>query len=133
MNSQIRTIRSRDTELRRLVLLLLSKSKTPLSAKELLSSVIKRRGFHKTSVYRQLDTLQRQSAIHEVELGDRKKRYELSSINHHHHIVCAECGTIQDVVLKEKLDKQKREVAKQTKFKVSNHVLEFFGLCPRCQ
>src|SRR5260221_14224287 len=82
---------------------------------------------NKTTVYRQIKSLLKEKLIAEIEFGDGKKRYELSSLPHHHHVVCIKCNLISDITLKENFNKPK------TNFKILKHNLEFFGLCQNCQ
>lgn len=83
------------------------------------------------SVYRTLHLLTCMGIVAVVEIREGKKRYELVK-DHHHHLICDNCGTIEDIVLKAE-DKILQEVTTQTQFRIINHSLEFFGLCTRCQ
>ena len=57
-------------------------------------------------------------------------RYSLGS-GHGHHLVCTRCGAmvrfdncgVQELV---------RELEQRTGFRISQHLVELFGLCPRC-
>lgn len=83
------------------------------------------------SVYRTLRLLTYMGIVAVVEIREGKKRYELVK-DHHHHLICDNCGTIEDIVLKAE-DKILQEVTIQTQFRITNHSLELFGLCTRCQ
>ena len=84
-----------------------------------------------TSVYRTLTLLTQIGMIHEVEFGEGKKRYELVDGTHHHHLICNNCGSIEDVLLNE--DNFINKIKIKSHFKIEKHSLEFFGLCARCQ
>jgi Fe2+ or Zn2+ uptake regulation protein len=65
-------------------------------------------------------------------------RYELSEwlTGHHHHLVCTECGAVEDVVVSSD-DEQTVEavvssIASATAFTPTNHALEIEGTCERC-
>lgn len=105
---------------------ILSRLKKPIDANEL----VKRIGVNKTTVYRQIDKMVSSGKIISVELGDGKKRYELSSLTHHHHVICKKCGKLEDIMLNE--DFLIKEVIKRTNFKIETHNLEFFGFCESC-
>lgn len=123
----------RITNVRKALLLLLAKSKTPLSADEIREELkSKKLQVNKTTVYRELDFLKEQGITQEVEFGDKKKRYEILS-SHHHHVVCVECKKVEDVNLQSDLDAAEKKIAWQKNFKVLNHSLEFFGLCSECK
>jgi Fe2+ or Zn2+ uptake regulation protein len=83
----------RITSLRREIITLFALKNVPLSALEIQKQLFKKGfGANKTSVYRQLVVLQKYTLIHEVQFGDRIKRYELSKKDgHHHHLVCIRC------------------------------------------
>ncbi|QQG52524.1 MAG: transcriptional repressor [Candidatus Falkowbacteria bacterium] len=59
--------------------------------------------------------------------------YEIPCDKHHHHLVCLKCHAISKVELADQLQKQEKKIAKQNKFKVINHSLEFYGYCRKCQ
>lgn len=106
---------------------------SPQTAEEIFTSMAKKR--HKidlASVYRGLQFFVKERIIREVNFGDGKKRYEfLDENSHHHHVICDNCGTVEDIKMGEK------ELTKQTvqnsQFKIQRHTLEFFGLCANCQ
>ncbi len=125
----------RMTPIRRTLLGLFVKNPHPISALELLVQLNKRSfKANKTTVYRQLATLQRYGIVHEVRLADRSVRYELAvSKRHHHHLVCVECRKVEDVSFAEDLERQAKIIKKTKKFTVLQHSLEFFGVCARCQ
>lgn len=106
---------------------ILNRTRKPVEVSLLVSKI----GVNKTTVYRQIEKLLSQGVIIEVELGDGKKRYELKSLEHHHHLLCKICGKLEDIELDEK--QLLNEVAKKTKFKVESHNLEFFGRCIDCK
>lgn len=89
---------------------------------------------NKTSIYRELDFLLRQSIIQELDLGEGKKRYEILDRNdHHHHLVCEGCHSIEAIHLGDDLANEEAAILKTKKFLVKKHMLEFFGLCQNCQ
>lgn len=106
---------------------ILNRTKKPVDVSVLVSKI----GVNKTTVYRQIEKLLIDNIIIEVELGDGKKRYELKSLDHHHHLVCKKCGSLEDIELDESVILN--EVSKRTTFKVESHNLEFFGLCRKCK
>ena len=109
------------------LLSLLKKAKYPLSVPEMFFKI----SANKTTLYRELDWFVAQGLIIEVEFGDGKKRYEVASRNHHHHLVCKTCGKIEDVEVDEKV--LLANIKNKTRFQINNHSLEFFGKCVNCQ
>ncbi|MDP3996699.1 MAG: Fur family transcriptional regulator [bacterium] len=111
----------------------LAENRKPFSAGAILSEAAKTvRKFNKTTIYRELDFLKKEEVISEIEFGDGKKRYEIAGLPHHHHAVCTVCEKVEDVILDEDLEKVERKILRDKKFKVKNHLLEFFGLCKNC-
>jgi len=106
--------------------------KKPQTVLEILTSVnSKRRVIDKATVYRILTGFVELKVVREINLRDREARYELSDCEHHHHLVCENCGKIEDVELCE--DKLLKDVEKHSSFKIKSHSLEFFGTCKKCQ
>lgn len=68
----------------------------------------------------------------QVQFLEGKYRYELSSKEDHHHLICESCGTIEDVSDCGIRDVEK-QIKRKKKFLVKRHSLEFFGTCQNCQ
>lgn len=104
----------------------------PQTVQTILNSArSKKNMIDKATVYRILTSFVELGIVREIHLGDREARYELANSEHHHHLVCEDCESIEDVSLTE--DIFLKEVQKQSAFKVKNHSLEFFGTCKKCQ
>lgn len=58
-------------------------------------------------------------------------RYILSSQNHAHRVVCTTCGDIAEFA-ECGLDSMIRTLEGQTGYHIVDHLLELFGVCPRC-
>lgn len=133
----VKTLRAggeRMTPIRMELIAILSASKEPRTPQE-LGAALSKKGFaaNKTTVYRQLELLERYGIVQRVQFADRTKRYELvSESGHHHHLVCVRCGRIEDVSFPTDLEQQEKLIWKQNRFRVLQHSLEFFGLCKRC-
>ena len=85
-----------------------------------------------TTVYRVLDSFLTAGLVKKLELHEGKYRYELSSLKHHHHLVCQNCGKIEDIA-DCSLEVQEEKITKDSKFLIKYHSLEFYGLCKICQ
>jgi Fe2+ or Zn2+ uptake regulation protein len=95
-------------------------SKNPITAVEMQANI----QVNKTTVYRELNVLLEHGYISEVDFGDGIKRYELSALGHHHHLICTKCRSIADIELDHDFTKEQ--------FTVLKHNLEFFGVCRNC-
>lgn len=124
----------RITKARGAIVEILKENKMPLSVGELDEKLqIQGINANKTTLYRELEFLLAQRLINEINLGEDKKRYELSGAKHHHHLVCINCKRVEDIDLENDLSRQENIIKNTKKFKVINHSLEFFGLCKNCQ
>jgi Fur family transcriptional regulator, ferric uptake regulator len=110
------------TKARSKIMGIFSESTKPLSALDLLRKV----KVNKTTIYRELDYLEDVGVLGKVDFGDRIRRYELKSLDHHHHLVCLKCKSVANINMNENFELPKD-------FKVVRHNLEFFGFCPNCQ
>lgn len=91
-----------------------------------------------SSLYRSLAVLE-EAGVLVPHFGQSVSRYELADwlAGHHHHLVCLECGAVDDVELPEDLEtrisKLVEEVGSLTTFSPTDHSLEIEGKCSRCQ
>ena len=67
-----------------------------------------------------------------IDLPTREHAYVVCEPLHHHHVVCSRCGRVADIA-DEGLRTVVNEVARRTGYRVDEHRLELFGLCPGCQ
>jgi Fur family transcriptional regulator, ferric uptake regulator len=114
---------------------ILTASSEPLSVKIILEKLNAQNvTVNKTTVYREIDRLEKLGILRRIHLGERHQFYELSLSRHHHHLICVECERVEDVDLDEvNLIKEEQKFIQEKKFKVIRHSLEFFGLCRQCQ
>ncbi|MBI3120568.1 MAG: transcriptional repressor [Candidatus Kerfeldbacteria bacterium] len=132
--AHFRKQRIRITRIRRTLLELFCLFPTPWSAVEILESLHKRHLHpNKTTVYRELEFFKQHNVIQEVRFDGNAKRYELRLNDHHHHLICNSCKSVQDVDVTVNLENEEHKIARRQGFNVLEHSLEFFGLCHRCQ
>ena len=120
------------TTARQAVLEFFAGSDTPTDALELFD-YLKERGIEvdKATVYRILDTFHDKGIIIRMEFGEGKFRYEIAGSDHH-HLVCEQCGNIEDIS-DCGIDVLEKEIKKKKGFIVKRHTLEFYGMCRQCQ
>lgn len=135
LTSALRTQGYKITKNRTAILEFLSSQEKPISAEEILHHIQEEhQDVNKTTVYRELFFLLEHNFIMEVEFGDGKKRYELSlNRPHHHHIICVNCKKVTDIPLEKELEATETQIEKTTNYKLTSHMLEFFGLCEDCK
>lgn len=133
--AKLRLSGRRLTPLRRELLCVLEDAARPLPAMRLLSLLEKRgRTVNKTTIYRELDLFEDLGMVQAFDLGGRERCYEVSAgERHHHHFVCVACDRVEDVSLDESLLRaQAARAARHRKFRITRHMLEFFGFCRQC-
>ena len=84
------------------------------------------------TVYRTLEILAALGLICRVHAGGRSSSYKVAPSEHHHHLICSDCGTVVDFSGCD-LDELEKKLAQQTGFNIESHLLEFLGRCQNCQ
>ena len=84
------------------------------------------------TIYRTLEILAELGLICEVHVGGNCRSYLMRRpVEHHHHLVCSECGTVIDFTDCD-LSGLENKLSKDTHFEISGHILEFIGRCRGC-
>jgi Fe2+ or Zn2+ uptake regulation protein len=86
----------------------------------------------RATVYRTVKLLLDQGLICRVILGDGNACYRVSHKAHHHHLVCVNCGAIEDVHLND-VENVLAQVRDASDFELLSHRIEIYGFCPRCK
>lgn len=58
--------------------------------------------------------------------------FELTQEAHHDHLVCVKCGKVEEF-FDDTIEQRQKIIAEQAHFKMTDHSLNIFGLCPLCQ
>jgi len=131
----LRATGRRMTRTRQAVLMVLERTRQPLSAHEIFTQLHQGNvSIDLVTVYRTLHVLKELGLVVQLDLHQEGlSRYELKEgRKHHHHIRCQICGQIVDLLLCP-LKKVTKLIEQRTRFIVDDHTLEFTGLCPECQ
>jgi Fur family ferric uptake transcriptional regulator len=84
------------------------------------------------TVYRVIKLLSELNLICRVSLGGDSQRYLMRRpMEHHHHLVCSQCGRAVDFT-NCNLNQLEKELSKETGFNIEGHLLEIYGRCPEC-
>jgi Fur family transcriptional regulator, ferric uptake regulator len=105
-----------------------------LSAQELHDLLRRRRaGVGIASVYRALETLTELGLVHRLELGGGGAHYEPAepSGDHHHHLVCDDCGKVE-AFSDERLEHVLDNVSRTAAFRIDDHDVVLRGQCGAC-
>lgn len=84
------------------------------------------------TVYRTLTLLEESNIVSSLSFGSQGKKYEFGLGEHHDHLVCLECGGIEEF-FDETIEKLQEEIAKKFNFKMTNHIMKITGTCSACQ
>ncbi len=84
------------------------------------------------TVYRTLEILAKLELICEMHGEGICRSYTISTPQHHHHLICSNCGIVIDFTGHD-LSELEQSLSKESGFRIDSHLLEFFGLCRACQ
>lgn len=84
------------------------------------------------TIFRMMHDFLQKGITKQIQFQEGKARYELFNKRHHHHLICINCGKIEEVE-GDFLKQMEEKIYKDKKFRVKDHSLEFFGLCADCQ
>lgn len=130
VDDAIEALRARGLRLsatRQLVLDALFAASGPLSAER----IALRLGLGATSVYRNLEILERHGLVHHVHLGHGPGLYELAVHGPREYIYCPECGTAKSV-RPELLDPVRSYIQRRFGYEVSFAHFALVGTCRAC-
>jgi len=80
------------------------------------------------TIYKNIILMQTNNVIVEVPMNGEKSKYELKK-DEHMHLICQECGTIQDT----KMTKRTQEALFIENFKLNYSQITLYGVCNSCQ
>ena len=85
------------------------------------------------TVYRTLDLLAELGLVRRVHDHDECQGYVLASPGHHHHLICRKCGKAVEFTGEDDLTSMLDRIRRQTGYNIDEHILQLYGLCPKCQ
>ncbi len=91
-----------------------------------------------STVYRNLVVLEDAGLVHRIVTNDEFARYELAEdlTGHHHHLICASCGSVEDLppipALETAMDGAIAQIERSTGFRTETHRIDVIGLCANC-
>lgn len=85
------------------------------------------------TVYRVINLLTEFQLICQLSTkGDSKSYLMRRPTEHHHHLVCTQCGRVMDFSNCD-LSGLGQRVFQETGFEIEGHILELYGRCPNCR
>lgn len=84
------------------------------------------------TVYKTINMLKEMNEVLELGFSDDDNRYDGNKPYPHAHLICKNCRAIVDLDTKLTLDLV-REAAQQSGYEITDHRLDFYGLCAVCR
>ena len=83
------------------------------------------------TIYRTLASLA-QADVLDTFWRDGEQAFRMCSSEHHHHLVCRGCGTVEEV-RSDAIESWVNRLARRRGFKVTGHSAEVYGFCADCR
>jgi Fur family ferric uptake transcriptional regulator len=82
------------------------------------------------TVYRVLTQFEQAGLLHRNNFETGKAVFELNEGSHHDHLVCMDCGRVEEF-FDEEIEKRQHQIAKERGFKIADHALALYGHCTK--
>lgn len=120
---------AKNTAQRRAIVTELRACDSPVTAQELHERLD---GVGLATIYRNLQRLADEGEADTIRRDNGEQAFLVCERGHHHHLVCRECGHVEDVRDCE-LDDWARRVARKRGFSDVEHRAELVGVCAVCR
>lgn len=80
------------------------------------------------TVYRVLTQFEQAGLLNRNHFETGKAIFELNEGSHHDHLVCLDCGRVEEFY-DEEIEKRQQKIAAQRGFRISEHALALYGSC----
>jgi Fe2+ or Zn2+ uptake regulation protein len=125
----------RYTRLRKSLITTMADARRPLTIPEILAVTP---NLPQSSAYRNITALMDVGVVRRVNGSDDHGRFELAEdlSGHHHHLVCANCGKVDDIPPSPRLERALAEAtraAEEQGYGVTEHRFDLVGVCPDCR
>lgn len=84
------------------------------------------------TVYRVLTQFESAGLVMRHHFEGGSSVFELTTVEHHDHIVCQTCGSVEEF-FDEVIEEQQEKIAKKYGFKITDHSMYLYGICKVCQ
>lgn len=137
VTTRLRQTRQRYTPARRALVELLHRLERPHTTQELLDA---EPSMSQSSLYRNLAVLEQADVVRRLTGSDDAARFELAEDvtgDHHHHLVCTTCSTIEDIEVDPAVEAAMHDAVDHAQsergFATEFHRLELLGTCASCR
>jgi Fur family transcriptional regulator, ferric uptake regulator len=120
---------------RKMIVETLSTAEFPVTLPELL---VLAPALAQSSAYRNLAIMEEAGVVRRLVHGGEHAHYELAEdlTEHHHHLICEQCGVIRDITLdatlEQSLDRAFEGLAHAEGFSPRHHAIDVYGQCASC-
>jgi Fur family transcriptional regulator, ferric uptake regulator len=83
------------------------------------------------TVYRVLTQFEQAGLLQRNHFETGKAVFELNEGSHHDHLICLDCGRVEEFY-DEEIEKRQKAVAKERGFEIADHALALYGHCRTC-
>ena len=85
------------------------------------------------TVYRALSNFEKVGILVKSTFDNGKAVFEINQGRHHDHLICMECGEVEEFV-DEEIERRQKQIAIKRGFTLKNHSLALYGSCnkPDC-
>lgn len=84
------------------------------------------------TIYKTISLMKDLGELLELEFSGSGNRYDGNNPHPHPHVICTDCGSIVDPDVSQ-LAQMTENIAETTGYRIVNHRLDFYGVCPECQ
>lgn len=82
------------------------------------------------TVYRVLTQFEQAGILSRNHFETGKAVFELNEGSHHDHLVCVECGRVEEF-FDEAIEQRQHAIAEERGFKITDHSLAIYGICTK--
>jgi Fur family transcriptional regulator, ferric uptake regulator len=130
---RLNAVGERFTRQRLLVAQELAAAGQQLSAQELYERIRRDHpDLGRATVFRALEALVSAGAARRLERPGHVYAYVACDPNHHHHLVCTQCGRVEEIGERYVGDLS-QAISKRYRFEIADAMLDFYGRCARCR
>lgn len=83
------------------------------------------------TIYRALANFEKAGILNKSTFDDGRAIYEINEGPHHDHIVCVDCGNVEEFV-DEEIEKRQKKIANHKGYSLKSHSLVLYGSCSEC-
>lgn len=84
------------------------------------------------TVYRVLTQFEEAGLVKRHNFAEGHSVFEIDHGMHHDHLVCVKCGHVKEFV-DSVIEERQQQVATEAEFTITDHSLNIYGICGRCQ